>query len=242
MKSKMPILQLICIIMAMASGASYAKPSHPSDGRVMFKTAFNPERYFPFNYNGVRADGTMGTEELILTAKVSARDDYLPSHALAVAYTCAPATEKGSYICQYTARMLRFKKHAKDEFGAALALAKSVNQAKNANAKRRAYGRGGLEWLETKLVGCDGAVEAMDQLAQKADWKPSLHYSRIKMEDRALALHPAQMWITMNGDERISRWQGWRNADGAAYGVNNLITKLDKCWKPSKARKPWLKK
>lgn len=241
-KGKFLFIALFLALFGASPGIASAKPVSPSDGRALFKSIFDPEKYFGFDYSGARADGSISIEELILTAKVSARDDYLPEYALAIAYHCKPDSEKEvGYVCGYTARMLRVKP---DKEGStvsnALKLVRSARAARGTRAKRKAFDRARLEWLEVSLFDdCKPAIEAMDELATTTDWQPSLHYTRIKLEHRDLILHPAQMWITMSGKARISRWQGWRNANGAAHGVNQLVGELDKCWKKPKSPPPW---
>lgn len=239
---KVPVIALSLFCAVNIPLPANANKVSAADGRALFNKEFNPQRYFGFDYDGVRPDGSMGVEELILTAQVSARDDYLPEYALAIAYTCETDTDKeNSFICGYTARMLRVKADQEGSvFGSALKLTSKVKKARGKRARAKAFRRADVEWLESDLItDCKPAIDVMDKLATKADWKPNLHYTRVKREDRELILHPAQMWITMKGNDQISRWQGWRNADGAAYGIRLLIEELDKCWKPSKAPAPW---
>jgi len=234
-------LLLLALLIQFPESAQ-AKNTHYTEGRLLFEKEFNPENYFGFDYQGVRPDGSVGLEELILTAKVSARDGYLPEYALAVAYVCeADPENEDRLLCGFAAKMLRVKT---DKDGSAFHNAKRLvsrlRKARGKRERRKAFTKSDLEWLEVDLASdCPAAVEDMDKLATKADWKPSLHYSRIKMDDRELILHPAQMWITMNGNEQISSWQGWRNADGAAFGVRNLMETLDTCWKPGTSPAPW---
>lgn len=209
-----------------------AKETRPIDGRPLFNDIFNPETYFPFGWRSASVN------ELLLTVRVSARDDILPAYALAIAYVCTPAGEN-RMSCDHIARMLRVPHAPGEEFSAALTLAAAVQQATSKRQRNAALEKAELEWVETSLWACEGAIKAFDRLATDADWQPNLHYSRLKLEHRDFILHPAVMWIKMQGEFRIASYEGWRNNAGASGGVNQLVATLDKCWQPAKAPPPW---
>ncbi|MEZ0241970.1 MAG: hypothetical protein ACAH11_01250 [Sphingomonas sp.] len=191
---------------------------------------FDPERIFA----GEIREGT--TDQVILTVASSARDDNYPAYSLAIAFRCIDPAK--TETCSYYARMLRTGKEPREvifPLVRKLALARSDAEARNI------LDRAGLEWVETEMWGCEGAILAFDAV-RKANWTPDLHmYMREQKPDgeQDIVIHPSIIRVTVSGDYFTASYKGWVTAAGVPAEVIKLVEVLDKCWKPAKVPPPW---
>lgn len=210
----------------------------PVQAKALFDQEFNPETYFPFGW-GSDLFGRAAVNEYILTVKVSAREEYLPSYAMAIAYICDKVISETETKCDYVARILRVTNTAEGEYGNAAELASKIQTAKGDEGRKRAFETSEVEWLEARLWSCEGAIKVFDDLANVADWRPQSHYTRLEQESRKVILSPAHMWIKMRGQYKTSTLVAWRNDNGAPAAINQLVGVLDKCWQPATVPPPW---
>lgn len=222
-------MRLLLSILMLALPTPALAQAPWSLGQGLFDTVFDPARNFPGLKDGY-------DEQLILTAQISARDDYLPEISLAIAYRCLPIA--GDPVrCQptFTARMLRT---GSDEtaFARSGAMLVRLSKARGDSERRAALDASDLEWVEADLLKCEGGLEAFDAV-RKADWSPDLHY-RMR-EEPEIIMHPAMIRVMVRGDVTTTSYRGWVLAGGVPAAVRALIAVLDKCWTPSKAPKPW---
>ena len=181
------------------------------EGRALFQTTFNPEQFFA---GDIAKDSD---DQLIMTVATSKRDDYLPDYSLAIAYRCDPI---GDNKCQpnYIARMLRVRP--------------------SEGLSNISYDPEHLEWLEASLWDCEGGISAMESV-RKSDWHPDIHYMLLGREDRDLIFHPAMIRIKMVGTYTTTSYEGWVLAQGAPAAVHEMVSILDRCWRPSESLPPW---
>jgi hypothetical protein len=203
-----------------------------AEARALQAGPFDPERSFAGDIRPSSHD------QMILTAAASARDDYVPDYSLAVAYVCRPQAKAMS--CTVTARLLQVKPKEQDSIAAGLGLARASVRGGRSKALGAALAAGSLDWLETDLDRCEGAVAALDEV-RRADWGPDLLHIFQREEDQEILLHPAELRLRMTGSYTTSQWTGWRNAAGVPVAIDSLLTRLEPCWAPSQAKPPWLR-
>lgn len=223
-------LFLIVVVGLLSASAAVGAPRKTA-GQAVLDAAFDPARNF-------KGDLVGGDDELVLTAWASARDDYAPAYALAIAYRCLATAKAGEYQCGYTARVLRASADDEGEFERSLALVTRARATADATEMRRALEEAKLQWLEADVEACPNGIHAMDSV-RVADWRPDIHYALQDVEDREIIMHPAAIRVTMFGSYTTSTYEGWRLADGVPGAVQHLMETLEPCWKPATSRRPW---
>jgi hypothetical protein len=224
-------LRLLAIVGALGALGSAAGASTPP-GQAVLEAAFDPDRSFAGDIRPSSDD------EMVLTARASARDDYAPDYSLAIAYRCFPTQKAGEWSCRFVARMLRVGGTGNMRFGASLKLAAQAGTAESGSEMRHNLSQAKLEWLEADVNACPKGIFAMDSV-RVADWRPDIHYALQEMKDRELVVHPAQIHVWMHGTYTTSRYQGWVAAAGVPAAVRTLLETLEPCWKPATSPRPW---
>lgn len=218
----------IAFVLALLIASSAVAEPKKTAGQVILDTAFDPDLSF-------RGDRDSGSDELVLTVRASARDDYAPAYSLSIAYRCR--MKAGEYQCAYIARMLRTGGRD-NELKRSLELVALAKATRDATEMRRALEESRLEWLEADVAACPNGIFAMDSV-RVADWNPDIHPGLQSREDRDLIMHPAAIRVTMLGSYTRSIYEGWRLANGVPGGVYKLLETLEPCWKSGTSRRPW---
>lgn len=223
------------LLAGLTASASGQLLRAPEEANAQFASLFDPDRFFAGEL-GDRHDDS----ELLLSIQASARDDSLPSYALAVAVLVEPGEKPGQSVLAYRARMLSVR--LTDDGGDFEDAARIAGNFQHGDAPpetlERARRAGQLHWVEADLWKCAGAVAAFDAV-RAADWRPDWHHSRLKPEAQTVIVHPAAVWVTMNGTVGRSSYRGWRMADGVPAEVRKFMGVLEPCWVPAAAAPPW---
>lgn len=224
-------LFVLAVLLLLAGCASTQGASRP--GVAVLLEAFDPARNFAGDLRPSSDD------ELVLSVRASARDDYAPEYSLAIAYRCTPSDTEGQWRCGYAARLLRVGLNNEDgSFGRSLELFGQAGRAASAADMRARLDRASLQWLEADVNACPNGVFAMDSV-RVADWRPDIHYALQRPEEREIILHPAAIRVRMHGSYSTATYEGWVLAAGVPEAVRHLLETLEPCWHPADSAKPW---
>jgi hypothetical protein len=227
------VMQPACAGSGDAAEADAAAEAAMETGRSLFQGAFDPSR----NFSGDLRPNS--SDELVLTAVASNRDDYAPAYSLAIAYRCLPSGKGGEWQCRFVARMLRVGPPGDDQFDRSFALLEHVTGARSTREMNTRLDGAGLEWLEADVESCKGGIYAMDSV-RVADWQPDIHPAlQPASETERIILHPAMIRVRMSGFVTTSHYEGWVLAAGVPEAVDKLVSTLEPCWKPSTSSPPW---
>lgn len=224
-------LAVILVIGCVAGCASAQGAARP--GVAVLREAFEPARNFVGDLRPSSDD------ELVLSVRASARDDYAPDYSLAIAYRCTPSDPNGQWRCGYAARLLRVGPYNEDgRFERSLELFGQARRAASDSDMSARLDRAPLQWLEADVDACPQGIFAMDSV-RVADWRPDIHYALQPIEEREIILHPAEIRVSMRGTYSTATYEGWVLAAGVPAAVRHLLETLEPCWSPAESSKPW---
>lgn len=223
---------VVMLVMGDVAGcASVHETATP--GVMVLHDAFDPVRNFAGDLRPSSDD------ELVLSVRASARDNYAPDYSLAIAYRCTPSDIAGQWRCGYAARLLRVGPSDDDgRFERSLLLFNQARSIESVADERTRLDQAPLQWLEADLDTCPNGVFAMDSV-RVADWRPDIHYALQPVEQREIILHPAAIVVRMHGTYATSIYEGWVLAPGVPAAIRHLLDTLEPCWRAADSPKPW---